>query len=163
LEQVAAGGKQRISLADGRDFEVSVPRGVRDGQRIRLAGEGERGFGGGPPGDMFLRVRIRPHPRFRVEGRNLHTDLPVTPWEAALGATIEVRTLNGSARVRVPAGSSSDRRLRLRGEGLPDLKGQTGDLYAVVKVRVPKSLSKQERELFEQLAAASNFDPRKGR
>jgi curved DNA-binding protein len=163
LEEVAAGGKRRISLADGRDFEVNVPRGVRDGQRIRLAGEGEAGRGGGPPGDMFLRVRIRPHPRFRVDGRDLQTDLPVTPWEAALGATVEVRTLTGSARVRVPAGSSSDRRLRLRGEGLPDPQGSRGDLYAVVKIRVPKTLSDEERALFEQLAAASHFDPRKGR
>jgi curved DNA-binding protein len=163
LEEVAAGGKRRISLADGRDFEVNVPRGVRDGQRIRLAGEGEAGRGGGPPGDMFLRVRIRPHPRFRVDGRDLQTDLPVTPWEAALGATVEVRTLTGSARVRVPAGSSSDRRLRLRGEGLPDPQGRRGDLYAVVKIRVPKTLSDEERALFEQLAAASHFDPRKGR
>ena len=163
LEEVAAGGKRRISLADGRDFEVNVPRGVRDGQRIRLAGEGEAGRGGGPPGDMFLRVRIRPHPRFRVDGRDLQTDLPVTPWEAALGATVEVRTLTGSARVRVPAGSSSDRRLRLRGGGLPDPQGRRGDLYAVVKIRVPKTLSDEERALFEQLAAASHFDPRKGR
>ena len=163
LEEVAAGGKRRISLADGRDFEVNVPRGVRDGQRIRLAGEGEAGRGGGPPGDMFLRVRIRPHPRFRVDGCDLQTDLPVTPWEAALGATVEVRALTGSARVRVPAGSSSDRRLRLRGEGLPDPQGRRGDLYAVVKIRVPKTLSDEERALFEQLAAASHFDPRKGR
>ena len=164
LEEVASGGKRRISLADGRDFEVNVPRGVRDGQRIRLAGEGEAGVGGGPPGDMFLRVRLRPHPRFRVDGRDLHTDLPVAPWEAALGATVDVRTLTGArARVRVPAGSSSDRRLRLRGEGLPDAQGRRGDLYAVVKIRVPRTLSDEERELFEQLAAASHFDPRKGR
>jgi curved DNA-binding protein len=160
LEEAEAGGKRRISLADGRSFEVSVPRGVRDGQRIRLAGEGEAGLHGGPPGDMFLRVRIRPHPRFRVEGRDLYTDLPVTPWEAALGATIEVRTLTGSARVRVPAGSSSDRRLRLRGEGLSDAQGRRGDLYAVVKIRVPRHLSDEERRLFEELAAASQFDPR---
>jgi curved DNA-binding protein len=163
LEEVAVGGKRRISLADGRSFEVNVPRGVRDGQRIRLAGEGEAGAGGGPPGDMFLRVRVRPHPRFRVEGLDLHTDLPVTPWEAALGATVDVRTLTGTERLRVPAGSSSDRRLRLRGEGLTDARGRRGDLYAVVKIRVPKHLSDEERELFEKLAATSDFDPRKRR
>jgi curved DNA-binding protein len=163
LEEVASGGKRRISLADGRSFEVNIPRGVRDGQRIRLAGEGEQGIGGGPPGDLFLRVRVAPHPRFRVEGRNLYTDLPVTPWEAALGATVDVRTLTGTARVRVPAGSSSDRRLRLRGEGLPDAKGGQGDLYAVVKIRVPAKLTPTERELFERLAAESHFDPRRKR
>ena len=99
----AAGGKRRISLGDGRDFEVNVPPGVRDGQRIRLAGEGGRGIGGGPSGDLFLRVRIRPHPRFRVDGRDLYTDLPVTPWEAALGATVEVpHARRARARVRCP-------------------------------------------------------------
>jgi curved DNA-binding protein len=163
LEEVATGGKRRISLADGRSFEVNIPRGVRDGQRIRLAGEGEQGIGGGPPGDLFLRVRVAPHPRFRVEGRDLYTDLPVAPWEAALGATVEVRTLTGNANVRVPAGSSSDRRLRLRGEGLPDAQGRPGDLYAVVKIRVPAKLTPTERELFEKLAAESHFDPRRKR
>jgi curved DNA-binding protein len=161
LEEVATGGKRRISLADGRSFEVNIPRGVRDGQRIRLAGEGEQGIGSGPPGDLLLRVRVAPHPRFRVEGRDLYTDLPVAPWEAALGATVDVRTLTGSARVRVPAGSSSDRRLRLRGEGLPDAQGRQGDLYAVVKIRVPTKLTATERELFERLAAESHFDPRR--
>jgi curved DNA-binding protein len=106
-------------------------------------------------------VRVRSHPRFRVDGRDLHTDLPVTPWEGALGATVDVRTLSGSARLRVPAGTSSDRRLRLRGEGLPDAQGGTGDLYATVKIRVPRHLSDEERKLFEQLAAVSAFDPRK--
>jgi curved DNA-binding protein len=160
LEEAARGGKRRLSLADGRDFEVDIPRGVRDGQRIRLAGEGSRGPGGGPPGDLLLRVRIRPHPRFRVEGRDLYTDLPVTPWEAALGAEVPVQTLDGTARVKVPPGSSSGRRLRLRGQGLPDPGGRNGDLYAVVQIHVPKRLTSEERELFERLAEVSSFDPR---
>jgi curved DNA-binding protein len=158
LEEAAAGGKRKIALADGRDYEVTIPAGVRDGQRIRLAGEGGAGAGGGPPGDLFLRVRVRPHPRFRVEGKDLYTDLPVTPWEAALGATVEVPTLGGTTKVKVPAGSSSGRRLRLRGEGMPG-----GDLYATVKIEVPKKLSRKERSLFEQLAEASDFNPRAGR
>src|SRR4051795_13092700 len=99
LEEAARGGKRRITLAYGRDYEVTIPPGVRDGQRIRLAGEGGRGS---PPGDLNLRIRIRPHPHFRVDGSDIHTDLPVTPWEAALGATVPVRTLEGSASVRVP-------------------------------------------------------------
>jgi curved DNA-binding protein len=163
LEEAARGGRRRLSLGDGRDFEVDIPRGVRDGQRIRLAGEGGAGVGGGPTGDLFLRVRIRRHPRFRLEGRDLYVDLPVTPWEAALGAEVEVETLDGKGRVKVPPGSSSGRRLRLRGQGYPDPSGGAGDLYAVVKIMVPKKLTKKERELFEQLAKVSRFDPRKGR
>ena len=162
LEEAAAGGKRRISLGNGRDFEVAIPRGVRDGQRIRLAGQGTSGIAGGPPGDLLLRVRLRPHPSFRVEGRDLYVDLPVSPWEAALGAEVAVKTLSGSARVRVPAGSSSGRRLRLRGEGLPNASGPAGNLYAVLAIHVPKRLTKDERELFQQLADVSKFDPRKG-
>jgi curved DNA-binding protein len=163
LEEAAAGGKRRISLGDGRDYEVEIPRGVRDGQRIRLAGQGSAGVGGGPAGDLFLRVRLKPHPRFRVEGRDLYVDLPVAPWEAALGAEVPVPTLERSARVKVPPGSSSGRRLRLRGQGLPGTNGSSGDLYALVEIHVPKRLGKRERELFEQLAETSKFDPRKGR
>ena len=162
LEEAARGGKRRISLGDGRDYEVNIPAGVRDGQRIRLAGEGGPGMSGGPSGDLFLRVRIKPHPRFRVEGRDLYVDLPVTPWEAALGAEVEVPTLDGKTRVRVPPGSSTGRKLRLRNQGLPGPRGGHGDLYATVKVEVPKRPSAEERELFESLAAASKFNPRKG-
>ena len=115
-------------------------------------------MGGGPAGDLFLRVKLKPHPRFKVKGRDLTTDLPLTPWEGALGATVEVPTLDGTAKVKVPAGSSCGRRLRLRGEGLGD-----GDLYARVRIDVPKKLTKKERELFEQLAQTSKFDPRRGR
>jgi curved DNA-binding protein len=157
LEEAAAGGRRRISLADGRDYEVQIPPGVRDGQLIRMSGEGGQGIGGGPAGDLLLRVRIRPHPRFRVDGSDLHTTLPVNPSEAALGASVRVPTLTGSARLRVPAGSSCGRRLRLRGEGLGG-----GDLYATVNIKVPKRLSKRERELYEELAEASDFDPREG-
>ena len=164
LEEAASGGKRRISLGDGRDFEVEIPRGVRDGQRIRLAGQGSAGIGGGPSGDLFLRIRLKPHPRFRVEGRDLYVDLVVSPWEAALGAEVPVPTLEGSARVKVPAGSSSGRRLRLRGQGLPDGgTGPAGDLHAVLTIHVPKTLNKEERELLEQLASVSKFDPRKQR
>jgi curved DNA-binding protein len=163
LEEAAAGGKRRISVPDGRDYEVTIPRGVRDGQLIRLAGEGGSGTGGGPPGDFLLRVRVRPHRRFRVDGRDLHTELPVAPWEAALGASVEVQTLTGKSTVRVPAGSSCGRRLRLRGEGLPNPRGEPGDLYAAVQIRVPRNLTSDERELFERLAQTSGFDPRKGR
>lgn len=160
LEEAAAGGQRHITLGDGRDYEVKIPAGVRDGQRIRLAGEGGPGAGGGPSGDLFLRVRIAPHPLFRVEGRDLHVDLAVSPSEAALGARVPVPTLTGTARVRVPAGSSTGRRLRLRGEGMPASRGGHGDLFAHIQIMVPKKLDERQRELYEQLAAASRFDPR---
>jgi curved DNA-binding protein len=158
LEEAASGGRRRITLADGREYEVNIPAGIRDGQLIRLAGEGGRGQGGGPAGDLLLRVRLRPHPRFRVEGGDLYTDLPVAPWEAALGTSAELETLSGRTTVKVPPGSSCGRRLRLRGEGLGD-----GDLYASVKIMVPKQLDAEERRLFEELSRVSDFNPREGR
>jgi curved DNA-binding protein len=163
LEEAAAGGRRHITLGDNRGYDVEIPKGVRDGQRIRLAGEGGAGAEGGPSGDLFLRARIAPHPRFRLEGRDLHVDVPVSPSEAALGAQVPVPTLTGTARVRVPAGSSSGRKLRLRGEGMPGPRGGHGDLYADLQIVVPKRLDERERELYEQLAAASHFDPREAR
>ncbi|HWF49649.1 MAG TPA: DnaJ C-terminal domain-containing protein [Solirubrobacteraceae bacterium] len=164
LEEAARGGRRTLTFGDGRTFEVEIPPGVREGQVIRLAGQGSEGAGGGGPGDLLLRVRLRPHPRFRAEGRDLYVDLPVTPWEAALGATVPVPTLDGEAKVTVPGGSSCGRRLRLRGQGLPGGEGGTpGNLYAVIQIQVPKKLTKAERELFERLRGTSKFDPRKGR
>jgi curved DNA-binding protein len=163
LEEAARGGRRSVTLGDGRRYDVDVPAGVRHGQHIRLAGEGGEGAGGGPFGDLLLRVRVKPHPRFRLHGRDLHVDLPVTPWEAALGGEAEVPTLHGTTHVRVPAGSSSGRKLRLRGQGFPASRGEHGDLYATVEVMVPKHVSDRERELFEQLAAASSFNPRRDR
>jgi curved DNA-binding protein len=163
LEEALAGGRRRLSLDGEGSFEVEIPAGVREGQRIRIAGKGGAGRGDGPAGDLYLLVRLRPHPRFRREGDDLQVDLRVTPWEAALGATVPVRTLSGTAQVRVPPGSSSGRRLRLRGRGLPERGGGRGNLYATVQIAVPKELSDEERDLFEQLAAVSQFDPRKGR
>jgi curved DNA-binding protein len=160
LEEAFRGGKRRITLGDGRDYEVTVPPGVRDGQRIRLAGEGSPGAGGGPSGDLLLRVRLRPHPRFRLDGSDLEVDLPVAPWEAALGAKVPVPTLDGTATVKVPSGSSSGRRLRLAGQGWPDRDGKRGDLHAVVKIVVPKKLKREERKAYEHLAEVSDFDPR---
>jgi curved DNA-binding protein len=163
LEEAARGGKRWLSLGDGRSVEVDIPRGVLDGERIRVPRQGGAGVGGGQAGDLFLRIRLRPHPRFRIEGRDLYVDLPVSPWEAALGAEVPVPTLDGSARVKVPPRSSSGRRLRLRGQGMPGNRGApAGDLYAVVTIRVPQKLTKKERELFERLASVSKFDPRKG-
>ena len=162
LEEALAGGRRRFSLDGAGSFEVEIPAAVREGQRVRIAGKGAAGRGGGPAGDLYLLVRLKPHRRFRREGDDLQVDLRITPWEAALGATVPVRTLSGTAQVRVPTGSSSGRRLRLRGRGLPTRDGKRGDLYATVQVAVPRELSDEERELFEKLASVSHFDPREG-
>jgi curved DNA-binding protein len=133
---------------------VNVPPGVTDGQRIRLSGQGEGN------GDVYLVVRIQPHPRFQVIGRDVTVDLPIAPWEAVLGATVAVATPGGSARVVVPGGSSTGRRLRLRGQGMPNPRGAPGDLYAHVRITVPPAASATEKELYESLARSSSFDPR---
>ncbi|MEU0782588.1 J domain-containing protein [Streptomyces sp. NPDC006173] len=166
VEEAYRGGRRTVTLAgpagQPRRYEVEVPAGVTEGQRIRLAGEGGRGSGEAPGGDLYLRVRIEPHPRFRLDGRDVRVQLPVAPWEAALGATVPVPTPGGgTAKVTVPAGSSSGRRLRLRGEGMPNPRGANGDLYAELRIVVPPTLGERERELFEELAAASSFDPRR--
>lgn len=166
VEDAYHGGRRSVTLAGPsgqRTVEVNVPPGVTDGQRIRVPRQGGRGSGDAPPGDLYLRVRIQPHPQFRLEGRNIHVQLPVTPWEAALGATVPVSTPGGTAKVTVPPGSSSGRRLRLRGEGMPNPRGPKGDLYAEIRIMVPPKLTDRERELFEKLAATSSFDPRKAR
>ena len=108
-------------------------------------------------------MHLAPHPRYRLDGRDLYVDLPLSPWEAALGASVAIGTPEGEAKVRVKAGTSSGARLRLRGRGLPNPRGSRGDLFAEVKIMVPRSLSKDERRLFEELAATSNFDPRRGK
>ncbi|MFE9768213.1 DnaJ C-terminal domain-containing protein [Streptomyces sp. NPDC005808] len=166
VEEAYRGGKRSITLsgpAGERTYDVTIPRGVVDGQRIRLAGEGGRSSGDAPAGDLYLRVRIKPDARFRLEGRDVHVAVPVTPWEAALGATVPVPTPGGTAKVTVPAGSSSGRRLRLRGEGMPNPRGTDGDLYAEIRIMVPPEPTPRERELFEELAAVSTFDPRRPR
>lgn len=153
-----------VSGADGpRALDVSIPPGVVDGQRIRLRGQGGAGSGSAAAGDLYLQVRIADHPRYRVEGRDLHALLPVAAWEAALGAAVSVDTPGGPATVTVPAGSSSHRRLRLRGRGLPHARGTPGDFYAELQVRLPRSLSDEEQRLFEELAKASGFDARSRR
>jgi curved DNA-binding protein len=165
--QEAYDGTQRtlsFASADGpRTIDVTIPAGVVDGQRIRLRGQGGQGSGGGEAGDLYLIVRIAPDPRYRLEGRDLHMLLPLAPWEAALGSSVDIDTPGGTATVSVPAGTSSHRRLRLRGRGLPNKRGKPGDLYAEAQVKVPKSPSAEERELFEQLGKVSTFDPRSPR
>ena len=166
VEEAYNGTQRTLSISgpDGpRTIDVNIPAGVADGQRIRLRGQGGQGSGGGEAGDLYLIVRIAPHPRYRLEGRDLHMLLPLAPWEAALGSSVDIDTPGGPATVNVPAGTSSHRRLRLKGRGLPNKRGTPGDLYAEAQIKVPRSPSAEERELFEQLGKVSTFDPRSSR
>jgi curved DNA-binding protein len=162
LDEAVRGGQREITLADPntgqrKTLSVKIPEGVRAGQKIRLAGQGQPSLDGGPAGDLYLKIEIEPDPRFRVEGSDLHTTVAVAPWQAALGGDAEVQTLDGAVRVKIPAGSSSGRKIRLRGRGLPKKGGDKGDLLAEIRIVVPETLSERERELFEQLAEASSF------
>jgi curved DNA-binding protein len=145
-----------------QNIQVKIPAGVIDGTRIRLAGKGGEGMGGGPPGDLYLKVHIEPHPRFTLDGHNLQVEVPIAPWEAALGATVQVVTMDGTVNLKIPPGSQSGQKLRLRGKGFPKKGGERGDLIARLKIVVPKNLTARERELFEEMAKVSSFKARKG-
>jgi curved DNA-binding protein len=165
LEEAARGGRRELSLADpttggGKNLTVKIPPGVKPGGKIRLAGQGAPGPGGGPAGDLFLRVEVAPHPKLRLQGTDLHATVPIAPWEAALGGQADVPTLNGPATIKIPPGTSSGQRIRLRGKGFPQPKGHAGDLYAELRIVVPETLSDQERALYEKLKETSEFDPR---
>lgn len=155
VPQVDAQG--RVGLAT-RTLNVKIPKGVRAGQVIRLAGQGAPGMGGGPAGDLLLEVQFNPHARFRVEGRDLHLTLPVAPWEAALGAVISVDLPDGSVKVRIPEGAQSGRQLRVRGKGIPG--EPAGDLLLEIQVALPPADSPRARELYETMAREMAFDPR---
>lgn len=170
LEDAFNGGTQTIELKapqlseDGRvavrprTLKVTIPKGVIEGQQIRLAGQGSAGVGGGPAGDLFLEIGFRPHRLFQIEGRDITLKLPLAPWEAALGATIQVPTLAGPVDMRIPAGAKTDQRLRLKGRGLP---GATpGDQYVVLKIQTPPADSSEAREFYERMQQEMGFDPR---
>lgn len=150
------GGVRRVE----RNFKARIPKGATDGQKLRLRGKGGKGFNGGPDGDLYMHVVLRPHPLFRPSGHDLYLDLPIAPWEAALGATVSVPTLAGAVHLKVPAGTASGQKLRLSKRGLPTPHGDPGDLFAIAQIVVPPELSERERELFGQLAEGSKFNPR---
>jgi curved DNA-binding protein len=158
---------QRLDPRTGQSvvetLRVQIPAGVRAAQMIRLAGKGQEGVAGGEAGHLYLRVTLGQHPDFRVRGANLYYDVVLAPWEAVLGASVRIPTLDGEANLKIPAGTKAEREFRLSGQGLPMSNGTRGDLHAVVSIETPPSLSAQEKTLWEQLAALSTFNPRKSR
>lgn len=144
-----------------KTLDVNIPAGVREGSVVRLAGQGEAGSGAAPAGDLLLRVRLRPHPLFiAAGGGDLQIELPVAPWEAALGAKVKVPTLDGSVDITIPAGAQGGQRLRLRGQGMNRRRGGRGDEYVKLKIVIPPRPTAREKELLENLAAESRFDAR---
>jgi curved DNA-binding protein len=164
IEEAGRGGKREISLTDpasgkAKTLRVTIPKGIRPGQKIRLAGQGGSSREG-RRGDLYLTVDILPHPQFQLRESDLHTEIRVTPWEAALGGQARLQTLEGEVTVKIPAGTSSGRKIRLRGKGFPSGAGTNGDLLAEIRIVVPKQLSDEDRRLFEELAETSQFKPR---
>ena len=173
VEEAYQGGRRTLSLrmpvrqSDGtmalreHQVEVTIPKGIRAGQRLRLANKGEPGTAGAPAGDLYLEVVLQPHPRYRVDGRDVSMDLAVSPWEAALGTQVPLATPAGTVELNIAAGSAAGRKLRLRGRGLPGKP--PGDLYAELKLVLPAADSPSARAAFEALAQAfPDFDPRGG-
>jgi curved DNA-binding protein len=171
LEEAYRGTRRSLTLesrdarsgratGEAKTLEVKIPAGTLDGQRLRLRGQGGT-FDDGAQGDLYLRVRIAAHSIFRLNGTDLELDAPVAPWEAALGARIEVPIIGGRASVKLQPGTQSGRRLRLRGKGFPKKNGGHGDLYVRIRIEVPKQLNTRERQLFEDLSKSSKFNPRR--
>ncbi len=169
LEEVLHGSQRKVTLrrpemdgVPGRNntYQVRIPPGMREGQKIRLAGQGGPGHGGGEAGDLYLRVRLARHPDFTVQGDDLHCDLDLAPWEAVLGVKAKLPTLDGTTVLRVAANTETGTKLRVRQLGLPREDGTRGDLYALVRIVTPPIVSAAERALWEQLAQASQFNPR---
>jgi curved DNA-binding protein len=159
LEEAARGSVRTVNVTHGErkeSHQVKIPAGIAEGQKLRLTGRGETGSGGGENGDLYLRVRLAKHPDFDVEGHNLVYEMELAPWEAALGAEISVPTLDGRVNIKIPAGTASGQKLRVRGRGL----GKDGDLIVVTKIVVPSKISEAQKKLWEQLAHESKFNPR---
>ncbi|HEU4714030.1 MAG TPA: J domain-containing protein [Pyrinomonadaceae bacterium] len=143
-----------------KTIEVNIPAGVRDGSTVRLAGQGGSGSNGSEPGDLYLHIRLRPHPTFIVKGDDLEVELPIAPWEAVLGAKVEAPTIDGRVELTIPRGANTGQRLRLRNQGLNKRRGGRGDEYVRLKIVAPKEVSDEERRLYEELQRVSRFKPR---
>lgn len=170
LEDAFTGGKRRVTLsapevnehgqtvARARSLNVTIPKGVRAGQQLRLSGQAKSGTNGAPPGDLYLEIGFKPHPHYRLDGADLILDLPVAPWEAALGATVKAPTPSGPVDLRIPPDSKDGKRLRLRGRGMPGRK--PGDLYAVLHISLPPADNETARAVYERMAQEMPFNPR---
>lgn len=162
LEEAYAGGIRTLQLRtpDGktRTLNVKIPPGVTHGQQIRLQGQGGSGQGGGPNGDLYLDIQIQSHPLFHVDGRDIILNLPITPWEAALGTTVQVPTPSGKIALKIPPGSQTGTKLRLKGRGLPG--NPPGDLYVLLQVVVPKADTDAAKKLYQEMARVMPFNPR---
>lgn len=172
LEEVLHGSVRKVTLRKPASrsevhgtttYEVKIPAGVQEGQRIRLAGQGGAGQVGGPNGDVLLRISFHPHPTFTVDGSDLTVEVKLSPWEAVLGAKLEIPSLDGRTTLRVPPGIHADNRLRLRGLGLPKGDGTRGDLYAKIHIDIPQVISPEEHALWEQLSREANEGEGQGR
>jgi len=157
LQEVQPNGRSRVIP---RTYAVTIPPGTKEGSSIRLAGQGAKGSRGGA-GDILFKVHFAPHPRFSADGFDLVSPLKISPWEAVLGAKVEVQTLSGAVKLAIPAGSQSGQKLRLKSKGLPIDKNSRGDMFVELKIVVPDTLSAAERELFEKLSKESHFNPRR--
>lgn len=156
MPELTPEGMRRAS----KTVKVRVPKGVVDGQKMRVPGKGGSGLGDAPNGDLYLNIHLRPHPWFKPNGSDLYIELPIAPWEAALGASVEVPTMEGRVRVKIAPGARAGQKLRVAGRGLPRPGAAAGDLYAVLQIVTPSNLSTREEALFAELAQASSFDPR---
>jgi curved DNA-binding protein len=163
LEEAARGSVRTVNIrhADRNEsHQVKIPPGISEGQKLRLTGRGESGSGGGESGDLYLTVRFAKHPDFDVDGFDLIYELEIAPWEAALGAEISVPTLDARVNIKIPAGTASGQKLRVRGRGRLQRDGTRGDLIVVTKMVVPAKISDAQKKLWEQLAEESKFNPR---
>jgi len=159
FEDAMRGGRRRITIPGGRTLDVDIPAGSREGTVLRLAGQGEPGAGGGPAGDVYLHLRIEPHPRFRAVDDDVEMDLPLWPWQAVLGAQVRVETPDGAVNLRIPAGTQAGQKLRLRGRGLPRQGGGRGDLHAAIRIVVPAHPAAAERDAYEALKRSATAPP----
>lgn len=144
------------------EFRARIPKGVIEGQRLKLSGKGGKGLHGGPSGDLYLQIEFLEHPLYRSKAHDLYLDLPLSPWEAALGTQVQVPTLSGNVTLKVPEGVQAGRKLRLQGKGLPKPKGGEGDLFVLVGISIPTRLNDEEKQLLETLREKASFNPREG-